>query len=183
MPSGALRWGELRTLRWSDVREAPYPHLVISRSHDGATKSGKVREVPLLPEAIELFDSLHRGRGTVFALPETASYIRRYVIAHSWVKDFHVHRLRHTFACRWLDRGGSIEVLQRILGHSTIKLTERYGRLRPHIVTAEVRKIAAGTVAGSVPASDGSESRKVAEAGTVAGTVTDFETREARKCW
>jgi hypothetical protein len=33
--------------------------------------------------------------------------------------------------------GGSLEGLQRILGHSTIKLTECYGRLRPHVVAAE----------------------------------------------
>jgi integrase len=155
-----LRWGELRALRWKDVREAPYPHLVISRSHSGPTKSRRVREVPLLPEAQEVLNALTRSTGTVFSLPETASWIRRHVIRHSWVKDFHVHRLRHTFACRYLERGGSIETLQQVLGHSTVKLTERYARLRPEVVAAEVRKISRdGTVDGTVPAVAASESR------------------------
>jgi integrase len=155
-----LRWGELRALRWKDVREAPYPHLVVSRSHDGPTKSRKVREVPLKPQAEEVLNTLTKGTGTVFSLPETASWIRRHVIRHSWVKDFHVHRLRHTFACRYLEGGGSIEALQQILGHSTVKLTERYGRLRPEIVAAEARKIGrVGTVVVTVPVPADSESR------------------------
>jgi integrase len=156
-----LRWGELRAIRWKDVRESPYPHLVVSKSHDGPTKSRRVREVPLLPEAQAVLDSLPRGSGAVFSLPETASWIRRYVIRHSRVKDFHVHRLRHTFACWYLERGGSLETLQRVLGHSTVKLTERYGRLRPEVVAAEVRKIGRdGTVNGTVAVSAGSEACK-----------------------
>lgn len=37
-----------------------------------------------------------------------------------------VHDLRHTFACRELRRHGDIYRLQRQLGHSSIKMTERY---------------------------------------------------------
>ena len=156
-----LRWGELRALRWKDVHEAPYPHLVISKSHDGPTKSRKVRQVPLLIEAQEVLNSLTRSNGMVFSLPETASWIRRYIISHSWVKDFHVHRLRHTFACRYLERGGSLEALQPMLGHSTVKLTERYGRLRPEMVAAEMRKVERdGTVDGTATVSEASEACK-----------------------
>jgi integrase len=156
-----LRWGELRALRWRDVRESPYPHMVVSKSHDGPTKSRKVREVPLLPEAQDVLDSLTGRTGTVFSLPETASWIRRHVIGHSRVKDFHVHRLRHTFACRYLERGGSLEALQRMLGHSTVRLTERYGRLRPEVVAAEVRRVGRdGTVDGTVTVPSASEACK-----------------------
>jgi site-specific recombinase XerD len=81
------------------------------------------------------------------------------------VKDiaFHVHRLRHTYACRYLEAGGTLERLQRILGHSTIKLTECYGRLRPHAVAAEVARInraITGTITGTMTASESSEARK-----------------------
>jgi integrase len=101
-----LRWGELRALRWDAVRETPYPHLVVSRSHSGPTKSRRVREVPLLPEAVAVLADLPRetdlvfsGRGSVM-LGETASFLRSFVARHSWVQGFHVHRLRHYAARR-----------------------------------------------------------------------------------
>ena len=158
MAATGLRWGEVRALRWEDIRESPYPHAVVSRSHEGPTKSRKVREVPLLPEALDVLEPLERSTGRVFPwLPETASWIRRYVRRQSRIKglEFNVHRLRHTFACRYLEGGGSIEMLQRFLGHSTVKLTERYGRLRPWAVAAEVRRL----------------QRNAAESGTQSGTV------------
>jgi integrase len=71
-----------------------------------------------------------------------------------------VHRLRHTFACRYLEGGGSVEALQQILGHSTVKLTERYGRLRPEVVAAEARKVGSVvTEVVTVPALAALESR------------------------
>jgi len=163
LASTGLRWGEVRALAWRDVREVPYRHLLVSRSHDGPTKSRKVREVPLMFEAPEVLAALGRPNnqaGLVFDwLPETASWVRRYVISHSRVKDFHVHRLRHTFATRYLTLDGRIETLQRILGHSDIKLTQRYARLRPWVVAAEVARIT-GTISGTTPVPESSGARK-----------------------
>jgi len=101
-----------------------------------------------LPKEAELVFS---GRGSIM-LGETASFLRSYVARKSKVKGFHVHRLRHTFAVSWLERGGTKETLQEVLGHSTIRLTERYGRLRPWAVAAEAARIAAsgGTLSGTV---------------------------------
>jgi site-specific recombinase XerC len=57
------------------------------------------------------------------------------------MRAWHFHRLRHTLACRWLEAGGSKEALQKILGHSTIRLTERYGALSDEAVFSEMRRI------------------------------------------
>jgi len=95
----------------------------------------------------------------VVEIPESASWIRRFIRGHSRVKDFHVRRLRHTFACRYLERGGRIETLQRILGHSSVRQTEQYAKLRPEIVAAEMARID-GTAAGTAPAFRTSEARK-----------------------
>jgi site-specific recombinase XerD len=36
------------------------------------------------------------------------------------------HKLRHTFARTWLERGGDVYSLSQLLGHSTVKITEIY---------------------------------------------------------
>jgi integrase len=41
-------------------------------------------------------------------------------------RPFRLHDLRHEFAARWLERGGSIYDLSRHLGHDSVSTTERF---------------------------------------------------------
>ena len=80
---------------------------------------------------------------------------------------FHAHQTRHTFACAWLERGGSLAALQAVLGHSTIVTTQRYARLSDEHVWAEAERIGGRSVADSVArrfASDSQDTRKIAAA-------------------
>lgn len=42
------------------------------------------------------------------------------------IKDLRFHDLRHTFASRLIEKGVDIIKVKELLGHSTVKVTERY---------------------------------------------------------
>jgi integrase len=52
-------------------------------------------------------------------------------------EHFRFHDLRHTFASHFMMNGGNIYDLQKILGHSSLEMTQRYAHLAPeHLITA-----------------------------------------------
>lgn len=124
-----MRWGELTRAQASDVRDGV---LVIHQ-----TKSGKVRRVPLPPV---LAEELRQRIGQLVPFASPGQFNAR-VRALSGVSRFHVHQLRHTFACRWLEAGGSLPALQELLGHSSIVTTQRYGRLSDQAIREEAARI------------------------------------------
>jgi integrase len=131
-------------LRWGEACRAQRAHiegdlLIVSR-----TKSGKVRRVPLVnPVAgTSLLPEVSRRVGRLVPFAENSSgSFNRAVANKCGVPTFHVHRLRHTFACRYLECGGSLIALQQILGHASIETTQRYARLSDEHVRNEARRL------------------------------------------
>lgn len=54
------------------------------------------------------------------------------------VKTTSIHKLRHTFAKKWVLGGNSVAVLQRILGHSSLQITQNYLNVLISDIKAEV---------------------------------------------
>jgi integrase len=137
-----LRWGEAARAQAADVQGGM---LVVS-----LTKSRKVRRVPLSPE---ILDELRGRVGRLLAVTQAQSLALR-VRDRSGIERFHVHQCRHTFACRWLERGGSLAALQEILGHASITTTQRYARLGEAHVRAEAARVFGSVPRGVTPAPD-----------------------------
>jgi integrase len=126
-----LRWGELVRATAQDVED---DCLVVSQ-----TKSGKVRRIPL---ARELLAEIRGRVGKLVAYsPRSSGAFARIVLKLSGLPRFHAHQMRHTFACRWLERGGNYAVIQEILGHSSIVTTQRYARLSHDLVKREAARL------------------------------------------
>ena len=54
---------------------------------------------------------------------------------HPW------HALRHTFASHFIMSGGNLLALQKILGHSDVKMTMIYAHLAPDFLGTEMDRI------------------------------------------
>ncbi len=134
-----LRWGEIARAQSTDIQNGV---LIVHQ-----TKTGKVRRVPLPPD---LQAELRNRVGKLIPYAPSASGSFTRMVKSLTGIPFHPHQMRHTFACRWLERGGSLAALQVILGHSTIVTTQRYARLSDDHVRAEVERISGNSVANSV---------------------------------
>ena len=153
-----LRKGELAGLRWRDVvLDDDRPHLHVVRSYGGPTKSGKGREVPLLPPALEALRRVRRrtpGVGDALVWPSPSGGVwggnswdpggwRRYALGATrpdsgGVLERHVrfHDLRHTCASHlvqgtWLAAPMGLYRVRQWLGHSSMSVTQRYAHLAP----------------------------------------------------
>ena len=101
-----------------------------------------MRRVPLPPDLIE---ELRFKIGPLVTLRDSWGFTQQ-VRKHSGVARFHPHQLRHTFATRWVERGGNLAALQLALGHSSIVVTQRDARLPTEHVRAEAERIAGYSV-------------------------------------
>jgi integrase len=147
-----LRAGELACLRWQDIDFAKRL-ITVQRSFNGPTKNGEVRYVPILNVLLPILISLkNENHNTEFVFVTKAGTqfqesarvfqeILKRVLKNAGLvlsspkgrkKGYIVfHDLRHTFASYWMMKGGNIFKLQKILGHKSPQMTQRYAHLEP----------------------------------------------------
>jgi integrase len=58
------------------------------------------------------------------------------------LQDVRVHDLRHTFASLLINKGVSIYEVQKLLGHSSIQMTQRYAHLSPNTLAERAELVA-----------------------------------------
>lgn len=134
-----LRQAEQWWLRWEDVAG---DRIVVRRSTGGLPpKGGKPREVFLLPAARAALETAHRNqrefvwparRGGRRAEGKPPRGWARWVKAAGITRNITWHDLRHTCATAllagWWGRKWSLDEVCRLLGHSSVTVTERYAR-------------------------------------------------------
>jgi len=112
--------------RWGEATGLQPEHLKNGKINLFNTKSGKNRYIPINKELNEILRfPLDEADSKFFAKCFKRAKIKKTVGQNT-------HILRHTFASHFIMNGGDILTLQRILGHSDLKMTMRYAHLSPN---------------------------------------------------
>lgn len=114
------RWSEAETLKRSQITAGKVTFI--------KTKGKRNRTIPL---AAEIIAELPKKNGALFKPCYNAF---RTAIEKTGIElpaGQLTHVLRHTFASHFMMNGGNILVLQKILGHTDIKMTMRYSHFSP----------------------------------------------------
>ena len=140
-----LRLGELLSLDWAQVRIEPangaaYGYLTIL---SGKAKNKKSRNIPLSARVVEVLKRWEPKReGLVFhredGKPLQASLLgqqqKRVRELLKLPADFVLHSLRHTFGTRLGEAGADAFTIMRLMGHSTVTVSQRYVHPSPEAV-------------------------------------------------
>lgn len=142
MYTTGARAGEVVAMQLADVfAKATPPYVIIRRG-----KGGKGRTVPLAPEVALAMDRYQRkgraghrlatgpdlwlgDRGKAFSYDALHKTLR-YRAELAGITGFHPHKLRHTAAHRWLEKGGSEGGLMAVAGWTRPEMLLRYTRAR-----------------------------------------------------
>lgn len=123
-----MRRGEMLNLTWDRIDLQQRIIQVIN------TKSGRNRAIPINSNLLKLLNELkmNRKNGYLFHNPRTGCPYRtvqrsfKNACRRAKIEGLRFHDLRHTFASRLIELGVDIVRVKELLGHSTVKVTERY---------------------------------------------------------
>ena len=130
-----LREEELCFLTWPDVDLANLDDAKIRVSGDGkqgfSPKDYEERSIPIPRELAELLERLPRSSRWVFPTKSGNRHthlLRRLkeIAEAAQVSGATLHKFRHTYATRLLERGGDIVTVQRLMGHSDLDTTRQF---------------------------------------------------------
>ena len=124
-----MRRGEILDLRWKQV------DLDRGLIRVENTKGGKNRLIPINGILLAEFRALRASQahsGLVFANPRTRlafTEVKRSfksACRAAGIRDLRFHDLRHTFATRLIEAGSDIITVKELLGHFSVRVTQRY---------------------------------------------------------
>lgn len=126
-----MRSSEIKSLKWSCVNfEEGYIDVL-------KTKSGRPRQIPLSDLLRDELSKVKRLSSYVFTNPKTLKPYTNIrdkftdLCEKNAIDNIRFHDLRHTAATRMVASGIDIVVVQDILGHASLSVTQRYSHPVP----------------------------------------------------
>lgn len=144
-----MRRGELLNLRWETV-DLGRRTIGIQSHGKFRTKLGKRRTIPMNVQVLRVLQEKHEMRngeyvfqieGNRISERRLTNVFKRCVRRAGLDDRLHFHSLRHSFASWLVQNNVSIYQVQKLLGHSNIRVTEIYSHLLPEAMQNTVDKL------------------------------------------
>ncbi len=116
------RWSEAEGLKGNQIRTGQIIYV--------KTKGKKNQAVPITEKLQTELSSSRKAQLLFKPCYSAFRKVMQLVVIETLARQV-THILRHTFAYHFMMNGGNILVLQRILGHTDIKITMRYSHFAP----------------------------------------------------
>jgi integrase len=122
-----MRQGEIVGLQWKDVDL----ERRVARLHEGATKNGHGRGVPLSSRAVAVLQERGPASGRVFdgVTPGAIKQAFAKAATRAGMPDLHFHDLRHEAVSRLFERGFNVMEAAAVSGHRDLTMLRRYAHL------------------------------------------------------
>lgn len=140
-----LRRGEIANLKWTDV------NFKNNQLYIAPNKTEKHRYVPIADDLRKALEKAKQGRKKeVYVINvgdtekrESKYYLTAYYSKATSVLPFpcNIHKLRHTFASHLVQNGIDLYRVSKLLGHSSIQMTEIYAHLATADLKSAVKKL------------------------------------------
>ena len=129
-----LRLGEIQALKWDSVDFGMW-QIIVRRTYclksnkaKEWTKTKRVRRIPINESLLEILLTLKQKSKSEEVMPDFpfhhASRTFKQTAREFGIKPIRFHDLRHIFASNFMMRGGDIYKLQKLLGHSSVQMTD-----------------------------------------------------------
>lgn len=142
-----LSYSDVRDLRRNDIQEDDSGRFICKPRQ----KTKEIYTVPLVGGACKILNRYQDHAACMFAgkaLPVKSNqkmnqYLKEIAGLANIQKPLSMHVARHTFATTVaLDNGVSIHSIQKILGHSNIRITQEYARMNRRVLMREMGQVA-----------------------------------------
>ena len=132
--ASGLSYTDMAKLVPEDFQQAPNGQYYI---HDKRNKTGVYYTSVILDDGVEILKK-YDFRLPIISNQKTNAYLKTIRDLCGIAKPIFSHVARHTYATRCLNKGVRLEVVARLLGHSTTKLTQHYAKLLDKSILSEV---------------------------------------------
>lgn len=137
-----LRRGEIAKLKWEDV------DFKNNQIYVAPDKTEKHRYIPMANDLKKALERAKKAAKSQFVADVGKNRDSKYFLTKYYENETahlpfkcHLHKLRHTFASHLVQAGVDLYRVSKLLGHSSIQMTEIYSHLAPADLKSAITKL------------------------------------------